>query len=161
MCFLLTFPTGHLGCEELTHLKRPWCCEGLKAGGEEDNRGWDGWMASLTQWAWVWVNSGSWWWTGRTGMLQSMGSQRVRHNWVTERNWTDLKSMAVQGCEFHKNKTHVCLVYCFSSVSSIVLDNIAVLQELLLSDQMHAWILSADNTWSGLRSSPCKHVMKG
>ena len=88
MCFLLTFPTGHLGCEELTHLKRPWCCEGLKAGGEEDNRGWDGWMASLTQWAWVWVNSGSWWWTGRPGMLQSMGLQRVRHNWATELNWT-------------------------------------------------------------------------
>ena len=47
-------------CEELTHLKRPWCWERLKAGGEGDDRGWDGWMASLTQWAWVWVNSGSW-----------------------------------------------------------------------------------------------------
>ena len=49
--------------EELTHLKRPWCWERLKAGGERDDRGWDGWMASLTQWTWVWVNSGSWWWT--------------------------------------------------------------------------------------------------
>ena len=53
-----------------------------------DNRGWDGWMASLTRWTWVWVNSGSWWWTGRPGMLQFMGSQRVRHYWATELNWT-------------------------------------------------------------------------
>ena len=67
-------------CEELTHWKRPWCWERLKAGGEGDNRGWDGWMASITQWTWVWVNSGSWWWTGRSGVLQSLGSQRVRHN---------------------------------------------------------------------------------
>ena len=56
--------------------------------GEGDGRGWDGWMASPTQWTWVWVNSGSWWWTGRPGMLQSMGSQRVGHDWTTELNWT-------------------------------------------------------------------------
>ena len=54
-------------CEQLTHLKRPWCWERLRAGGEGDDRGWDGWMASLTQWTWVWVNSGSWWGTGRPG----------------------------------------------------------------------------------------------
>ena len=76
-------------CEELTHLKRPWRWERLKAG-EGDDRGWDGWMASSTQWTWVWVNSGSWWWTGWPGVLQSMGSQRVRHDWVTELNWTVL-----------------------------------------------------------------------
>ena len=70
--------------DELTHLKRPWCSESLRSGGEGDDRGWDGWMASLTQWAWVWVSSGSWWWTGRPGMLQPMGSQRVRHDWATE-----------------------------------------------------------------------------
>ena len=67
----------------------PWCWERLKAGGEGDDRGWDGWMASPTQWTWVWVNSGSWWWTGRPGVLQSMGSQRVGHDWVTELNWTE------------------------------------------------------------------------
>ena len=60
-------------CEELTHLKRPWCWERLKAGGEMDDRGWDGWMAPPTQWTWVWINSGSWWWTGRTGVLQATG----------------------------------------------------------------------------------------
>ena len=76
--------------EELTHLKRPWCWERLKAGGEGDNRGWDGWMASLTQWIWVSVNCRSWWWTRRPGVLQSMGSQRVGHDWAIELNWTEL-----------------------------------------------------------------------
>ena len=74
-------------CEELTLWKRPWCWERFKAGREGDNKGWDGWMALLTQWTWVWVNSRSQWWTGRPGLLQSMGSQRVGHNWATELNW--------------------------------------------------------------------------
>ena len=74
-------------CKELTHVKRPWCWERLKVGGEGDDRGWDGLMASPTWWTWVWVNSGSWWWTGKPGVLQSMGSQRVRHGWATELNW--------------------------------------------------------------------------
>ena len=77
-------------CEELTHWKKLWCWEGLGAGGEGDDRGWDGWMASLTRWTWVWVNSGSWWWTGRSGMLWFMGSQRVGHDWAIEMNWTEL-----------------------------------------------------------------------
>ena len=76
--------------EELTHLKRPWCWERLKAKGEGDDRGWDGWMASLTWWTWVWVNSGSWWWTGRPGVLQSMGSQSARQDWATALNWRNL-----------------------------------------------------------------------
>ena len=76
-------------CEELTHWKRPWCWERLKVGGEGDDRGWCGCMVLPTQWTWVWVNSGSWWWTGRPGVLQSMGSQRVRPDWVTELNWTE------------------------------------------------------------------------
>ena len=74
-------------CKELTHLKRSWCWERLRAGGEGDDRGWDGWMASLTQWTWVWVDSGSWWWTGRPGVLRFMGSLRVGHDWATELNW--------------------------------------------------------------------------
>ena len=73
-------------CEELTHAKRPWCWERLRTRGEGDDRGWDGWMVSPTQWIWVWVNSGSCWWTGRPGMLRFMGLQRVRHDWATERN---------------------------------------------------------------------------
>ena len=70
---------------------KDWCWEGLEVGGEGDDRGWDGWMALPTQWTWVWVNSGSWWWTGRPGMLQFMASQRVWHDWVTELNWTEGK----------------------------------------------------------------------
>ena len=64
-----------------------WCWEGLGAGGKGDDRGWDGWMASLTRCTWVWVNSGSWWWTGRPGVLWFMGLQRVGHDWATELNW--------------------------------------------------------------------------
>ena len=85
-----TFTTWY---KELTYLKRPSCWERLKVGGEGNNRGWDGWMASPTQWTWAWVNSRSWWWTGRPGMLQSMGSQRVGHDWVTELNWTELPAV--------------------------------------------------------------------
>ena len=76
-------------CEELTQWKRPRCWERLRAGGEGDDRGWDGWMTSLTRWTWVWVDSGSWGWTGRPGVLQFMGSQRVGHDWETELNWTE------------------------------------------------------------------------
>ena len=66
----------------------------LRAGGEGDDRGWDGWMTTPTRWTWVWVDSGSWWWTGRPGMLRFMGSQRVRNDWATELNcteWTHLR----------------------------------------------------------------------
>ena len=76
-------------CEGLTHWKILWRWEGLGTGGEGDDRGWDGWMASRTQWTWVWVNSGSWWWTGRPGILWFMGWQTVGHDWETELNWTE------------------------------------------------------------------------
>ena len=74
-------------CEELTHFKRPWCWERLKAGGEGDDRGWDSWMVSLTQWTWVWVNSRSWWWTGRPGVHGVAKSWTWLSDW-TELNWT-------------------------------------------------------------------------
>ena len=73
--------------------RRPRCWESLKAGREGDDRWWYGWMASLTQWRLIWVNSGSCWWTGTPGVLRFMGSQRVRHDWATELNWTELKLM--------------------------------------------------------------------
>ena len=75
-------------CKELTHLKRPWCWERLRAGGEGDER-----------MRWVWANSGSWWWTGRPGMLLFMGSQRVRHGWVTELNWTEEAAAAAKSLQ--------------------------------------------------------------
>ena len=88
-------------CKELIHLRRPWCWARLKAGGEGDDRGWDGWMASPNQWAWVWVNSGSWWWTRRPGVLQSMGLQRVRPYWMTELNWRN-KGLPVGSDRIHQ-----------------------------------------------------------
>ena len=101
-------------CKELTYLKRPWCWERLRAG-EGDNRGWDGWMASLTRWTWVWANSRSWWWTGRPDVPQSMGSE----SWTWLSNWTDWYSKSKfllsqkPGVEFEKkkqNKKH-CMDY--------------------------------------------------
>ena len=97
-------------CEELTHLKRPWCWERLKAGGEGDNRGWDGWMASPTRRTWVWVDSGSWWWTGRPAVLQSMGSQRVRHDWATELNWISVLNGEFGSCIYSVALTKGCTV---------------------------------------------------
>ena len=87
-------------CEELSHLKRPWCWERLKEGGKGDDRGWNGWMASPTTWTWVWVSSGSWWWTGRPGVLQSIGSQIVLYDWANELNWT--KRTVIYG-DYHNN----------------------------------------------------------
>ena len=76
-------------------LEKLWCWEGLGAGGKGDDREWDGWTASPTRWTWVWVNSGSWWWTGRPSMLQFMGSQRVRHDWATEMNWAEILTISL------------------------------------------------------------------
>ena len=98
-CWSWNSNTLTTSCKELTR-KRPWCWEGLGAG-EGDNRGWDGWMASPTRWAWVWINSRSWWWTGRPGVLRFMGSQRVGHDWATELNWRVLNTTCVHwiwGC---------------------------------------------------------------
>ena len=85
-------------CEGLTHEKKPWCWERLKAGGEA-NRGWDGWMASPTWWTWVWTNSGSWQWTAKPGVLQSMGSQTVGHDWAAELNSPQLECARAGGWE--------------------------------------------------------------
>ena len=80
---------GHL-MRRIDSLEKTLMLRGIRAGGEGDDRGWDGWMASPTRWTWVWVNSGSWWCTGRPGVLRFMGSQRVGHDWVTELNWEGL-----------------------------------------------------------------------
>ena len=97
-CWSWNSSTLATSCEELTHWKRPWCWEGSKAGGEGDDKGWDGWMASPTRWTWVWVNSGSWWWTGRPGVLRFMGLQRVGHDWATELNGTEESLWVLVAC---------------------------------------------------------------
>ena len=92
---------GHL-MPRVASFEKTWCWERLRAGGEGDGRRWDGWMASLTQWTWVWVNSRSWWWTGRPGVLQFMGLQRVGHDWVTELNWNlpkETKDLHTENCK--------------------------------------------------------------
>ena len=86
-CWRWNSNTLAMWCEEPIHWKRPWCWERLKTGGDGDDRGWDGWMASPTQWTWVWVGSRSWWRTGKPCMLKSMELRRVRHNWVSELWW--------------------------------------------------------------------------
>ena len=112
--------------EELTHWKRLWCWEGLRAGGEGDDRGWDGWMASPTQWAWVWVDSGSWWWTGRPGVLRFMGSQRVGHDWATELNWTDIYTVRVSVVS-----SSLCIyIYTYVCVCIYILNHLAVHEKL-------------------------------
>ena len=101
-----------------THWKRLWFWEGLGARGEGDDRGWDGWMASLTRWTWVWVYSRSWWWTGRPGMLWFMELQRVGHHWVTKLNWTELVLLSCS--HFHRSKgSHILgeLAFCFSRLT--------------------------------------------
>ena len=87
-CWSWNFNPLATWCEELTHLKRPWCWERLRAGGEWDDRGWDGWMASPTQWTWVWVNLGSWWWTG-LACCYSWGYEES--DMIERLNWTELK----------------------------------------------------------------------
>ena len=94
---------GHL-MRRADSLEKPWCWERWRAGGEGDNRGWDGWMASLTLWTWVWVDSGSWWRTGRPGMLRFMGSQKVKHDWATELNWTVIVIIIMNSIERRKNE---------------------------------------------------------
>ena len=103
--------------KELTHWERLWHWEGLGTGGEGDDRGWDGWVASLTRWMCVWVNSGSWWWTGRPGVLQFMGSQRIGHDWVTELNWIDVLWASYSMCQFQTSLLNYrpLLVTCWAS----------------------------------------------
>ena len=86
---------GHL-MWRLTHWRRPWCWERMRAGGEGDNRRWDGWMASPGWWTWVLVSSRSWGWTGKLSVVQSMGSQRVGHNWAIKLNWTERNGLCIQ-----------------------------------------------------------------
>ena len=112
------FYTAMFSCEELIHWKRLWCWEGLGAGGQRDDRGWDGWMASPTRWTWVWVNSRNWWWTGRTGMLQFMGSQRVGHDWATELNWTELMFYCVKKWKW-KSLSHIRLFVTSRTIPSM------------------------------------------
>ena len=96
-------------CEELTHWKRLWYWHGLGAGGEGDDRGWDGWIASLPRWTLVWMNSGSWWWTGRPGVLWFMGCKESdMTEWL---NWTEITIKAIKTGLFISNVQNICLMH--------------------------------------------------
>ena len=118
-CWSWNSNTLATSCEEVTHWKRLWCWEGLGAGGEGDERGWDGWMASLTRWRWVWVNSVSWWWTGRPGMLQFTGCKESdTTDWLT---WTEsfvscfifYYTLPFRGLSFHLSYSFLCFAKTF------------------------------------------------
>ena len=114
-CWSRNSSTLATSCEELTHWKRLWCWEGLGARREGDDRGWDGWMASPTRWTWVWVNSGSWWWTGRPGVLGFMGLQRVGHDWATDLIWSDIHEYFISTC--------ICNHWLYTSLNVFTLYN--------------------------------------
>ena len=121
VCYIYMFyiylylPPGKNWCKELTHLKRSWFWERLRAGGEGDDRGWDGCMASSTWWTWVWMNSGSWWWTGRPCVLQFTGSQIVGHDWVTELNLEGIRKnlLSLDCCSFSASMVTLPLLFLF------------------------------------------------
>ena len=105
-----------------------WCWERLRARGEGDDRGWDGWMVSPTQWTWIWVDCGSWWWTGSPGVLRFMGSQRVRHDWATELNSTEYVSVLfsqiippLPSPRVQKYVLYICVSFAVSHMGSSLL----------------------------------------
>ena len=134
-------------CKKLTQWKKPWCWERLKAEGEGNDRGWHGWMASPTQWTWVWVGSGSWWWTGRPGVLQSMGLQRVRHDWATELNWYIYSLIALKCCVSFCwcNKVNHYMCTCISSL--LYVESRKIVQMNLVPGQ--EWRCKHENTGWG------------
>ena len=121
---------------------KDWCWEGLGAE-EGDGRGWDGWMASQTRWMWVWVNSGSWWWTGRPGVLRFMGSQRVGHNWTTELDWTELST------------AYILLSQCFVTINICFFNNQSILNRMETSGEKLTGMshVPSSYTWLGINST--------
>ena len=128
-------------CEELTHWKRPWCWEDWRQE-KGDDRGWDGWMTSPTQWTWVWASSRSWWWTERPGVVLSIGSQRVRHDWVTELNWWSCKAALNPG---HSDSQEQCVLRTASCSSLLNSSGVYTLMML--------WYWPSGGMWSGLSLS--------
>ena len=125
--------------KELTHWKRPWCWERLKAGGEGDDRGWDGWMASPTWWTRVGASFGNWWWTGKPGVLQSMRSQRVGHDWVTELNY-NIKNDLLARWDYGLYKIYPNFsVFCKLSINTINLKKCLHIENVIFGDIGSIW----------------------
>ena len=145
--------------EELTHQKRPWVWERLRGGGDGDDRGWDGWMASPTRWTWVWVNSGSCWWSGRPGVLRFMESHRVGHDWATELNWTAQVAGREEDCSTGKLSSVVFgglrvlrISGLFSTILCSKINLVSVCHEL--TQIVVLWLFKAQHLPSIIRPSP-------
>ena len=148
-------------CKELTHLKRSWCWERLKMRREGDDRGWDGWMASPSQWTWVWVNSGSWWWTGRPGMLWSMGSQKVGHDWVTELKWALSQLFLYAKLSFlNTHSTFFSFMYLLLHSSKCFLYG-RYLIDIEIAKRMNWHVIYNEEVWQGcLFNLYTEHIMR-
>ena len=121
-------------------LEKTLMLEKLKAGGEGDDRGRDGWMVSPTQWTWVWVSSGSWWWTGKPGMLHSMESQRVGHDWVAELNFLE-KCSAFQAFLAHLLTSTLISLFWSRCLHMMIMESLCVLMAVFQDTSVH------DNLW--------------
>ena len=142
-------------CKELTHWKRPWFWVRLGAGGEGDNREWGGWMASPTRWTWVWVKSGSWWWTGRPGMLVFMGSQRVGHYWATE--LTECFTEALVAPIFRIN--YFSCIWLFFTVIKELLEIFICSWYFVVQLLSHFWLF--ETSWTVAHRLPCPSLSPG
>ena len=147
LCWSWNSHTLATSCEELTHWKRLWCWEGLGAGGEGNDRGWDSWMTSLTRNMWVWLNSVSWWWTGRPGVLRFMGSQSQTW-WVTELSWTEWSSgfptffnlhlnLAIKSSWWATVSPQSCFCWLYRASPSLAAENIINMISVLTSGAVH------------------------
>ena len=163
-------------CKELTHLKRPWCWERLKVGGEGEDRWWDGWMASPAQWKWVWVNSRNWWWTGRSGCYSPWGHKEL--DMTEQLSWTELNlprfmdltfQVPMQYCSLQHGTLFPSPVtsttghcFCFDSASSFFLELFlhSSLVAYWASTYLRSSSFSVLSYWSGLPiPSPVDHVL--
>ena len=148
----MTNPDSVLKSRDITFLTKVNIVKAIFAEG--DDRGWDSWMASLTQWTWVWVTYGSWWWTGRPGVLRFMGSQRVGHNWATELNWRLLIADILHSLIVHK--THVCKDLFYQYALHISWCFIPLFGAMKLSSWPHCLLLTIldENAGSALHFPP-------
>ena len=113
----------------------------LKAGGEGDDKGWDGLMASPTQWTWIWVDSRSWWWTGKPGLLWFIGSQRVGHDWATELNWTDVRKLRSKFIIPPQKTTNCFGIICWKDYPFLTVSGAFEVNPLLIYMWVYFWTL--------------------
>ena len=131
---------GHL-MQRTNSFEKTLMLERLKVGGKGDDRRWDDWMASMTHWTWIWVNSLCWWWTGKPGVLQSMGSQRVGYSWVTELNWHLFFPCHVILTSYFPNiGIHIHIFYYYNFFINLNFLNLKLIKFFPSKTMMFSWI---------------------